>query len=512
VDAAILPNPLRIGSHLERTPPPAVLVLFGASGDLTQRKLVPALYTLVSGGALPSGLVVIGVARRPLSEDAFRDAMRAAIDEHARIRPVDTPTWEALAPRLHYHTADFADRAGYDALSRRIAELDARFDLQDNRLYYLATPPDSFPVIAENLGHAGMAHDDAARGFRRIVVEKPFGHDHASAVALDATLAKWFREDEIFRIDHYLGKETVQNILMMRFANTILEPLWNQKYVDHVQISVAEEIGIENRAGYFEKAGILRDIVQNHALQLLALTAMEAPVAWEADAVRDEKAKALRALRRLTPDEAARQVVRGQYGPGWMHGRRVPGYREEPGVDPGSTIETYVALELRVENWRWAGVPFYLRAGKRLAKRVTEIAVQFKPVPYLLFGRDRVPQPNALVLRIQPDEGVSLRFDVKSPGPDLDLRSVSMDFRYGASFGREPPEAYERLLLDALLGDASLFTRHDTLVRSWQIVDSITAAWREAPAPAFPNYEAGSWGPGEADELLARSGRSWRRP
>jgi glucose-6-phosphate 1-dehydrogenase len=507
-----LENPLRAGSRLARTPEPAALVLFGASGDLTRRKLLPALYSLLHAGLLPAGLCIVGVARRPLDDAAFRQAMREAIDEFSRLRPVAPSTWAALEPRLFYHRCDFGDRNGYRSLARRLESLDSEFGLRGNRLYYLATPPDNFPTIAENLAAAGLAHDEQAPGFRRIVLEKPFGHDHASALELDSTLQRYFTERETFRIDHYLGKETVQNILVLRFANGILEPLWNQKYVDHVQITVAEDIGIEGRAGYFESAGILRDIVQNHVLQLLALTAMEAPVAWEADAVRDEKNKVLHAVRPLSIEDAARQVVRGQYADGWSRGERVHGYRSEDKVAPDSTTETYVALELRIENWRWAGVPFYLRAGKRLAKRVTEIGIQFKPVPHLLFDADHPPQPNALVVRIQPDEGITLRFVSKLPGPEIDLRSVGMDFRYGSSFGAEPPEAYERLLLDALLGDASLYIRRDTLLRAWELVDPVEQAWSRAGATGLATYEAGSWGPAEADALLARSGREWRRP
>ena len=509
---ASIVNPLRMGSHLERRPPPAALVLFGASGDLTRRKLVPALYSLARSGQLPAGSLLLGVARRPFETEDFRAAMRAAANEFARLRPVEDDTWTAFASRLHYHATDFGDAAGFRALAARLEALDAEHGTQGNRLYYLATPPESFPPIAANLAAAGLAHHAGAAGFRRVVIEKPFGRDLQSALELEAVLGTAFREPEIFRIDHYLGKETVQNILVLRFGNGIFEPLWNQKYVDHVQITVAEDIGIGSRAGYFESAGILRDIVQNHLLQLLALVAMEVPVAWEADAVRDEKMKVLRAVRPLEPHQVASHVVRGQYTAGWVRGERVAGYREETGVAAGSRTESYVALELRIDNWRWAGVPFYLRAGKRLSKRTTEIAVQFKSVPHLLFGAARAPLPNVLVLRIQPDEGITLRIVSKAPGPEIELRSVGMDFRYGTAFGKEPPEAYERLLLDALLGDASLYIRRDSLLRAWELVDPIEAAWAEDRHAPVPPYEAGSWGPAAADALLARSGRIWRRP
>jgi glucose-6-phosphate 1-dehydrogenase len=512
MESVRIENPLRTGSRLARRPEPAALVLFGASGDLTRRKLVPALYSLARDGQLPPGSYLVGVARRPYETDSFRAAMRAAADEFARLRPVDEATWSAFAARLDYHATDFADPAGYRALAARLESLDAVHGTRGNRLYYLATPPENFAAIATNLAATGLAHEDAATGFRRVVIEKPFGHDRQSALELDAVLGGVFREDQVFRIDHYLGKETVQNILVLRFANGIFEPLWNQKYVDQVQITVSEEIGIGGRASYFESAGILRDIVQNHMLQLLALMAMEEPVAWEADAVRDEKMKLLRAVRPLARAEIDAHVVRGQYAAGWVRSERVAGYQQEPGVAAGSNVETYVAMELRIDNWRWAGVPFYLRAGKRLAKRTTEIAVQFKPAPHLLFGAERAPRPNVLVLRIQPDEGITLRIVSKAPGPEIDLRSVGMDFRYGTSFGKEPPEAYERLLLDAWLGDGSLYIRRDSLLRAWELIDPIEAAWAEPGATTVPVYESGSWGPAAADALLARSGRAWRRP
>jgi glucose-6-phosphate 1-dehydrogenase len=503
-------NPLRAGSRLERSPAPAAIVIFGASGDLTHRKLAPALYCLAHTGQLPAGVGIVGASRRAMSDDEFRKSLRQGIDTHSRLSPVNEATWAALAPRIRYHTLEFDDAAGYAALAAKLETLDRELGLRGNRLYYLATPPAAFPVVAAQLGAAGLAHDDAARGFRRIVIEKPFGRDLASALELGSTLGRHFREPEIFRIDHYLGKETVQNILVLRFANGIFEPLWNQKYIDHVQITVAEDIGVEGRAGYFETAGILRDIVQNHVLQLLALVAMEAPVTWDADAVRDEKTKVLRAVRPMTGAEVDARVVRAQYGPGWERGEQVPGYRDEPDVARGSTVETYVALELRVDNWRWAGVPFYVRAGKRLPRRVTDIAIVFKPVPHLLFGDESRPEPNVLALRIQPDEGIALRFMSKVPGPEIDLREVAID-SYGASFGQEAPEAYERLLLDVLVGDASLYIRDDMLRRAWQIVDAIRARWEEQPVKELETYPAGTWGPESASALVRATGDTWRR-
>ncbi len=511
MDEATVANPLRAGLRMQRTPEPCAVVIFGATGDLTHRKLVPALYDLQRERLLPPGFSVVGFARRDWSDDYFRETLLKDARRFAR-NGVQDALWESFAEGISYIQASFDDPAGYAALAQRLAELDEQRGTGGNRLLYLATPPESYPTIIERLGAAGLAHSPNG-GWTRIIIEKPFGRDVASARALNAQVHKVFDESQVYRIDHYLGKETVQNILVFRFANGIFEPLWNRRYVDHVQITVAESIGIEGRGGYYEGAGALRDMVQNHLMQLLTLTAMEPPVGYRADAVRDEKVKVLRAIRPITPELVDTYTVRGQYGPGTINGQAVPGYREEVGVAPDSCTETYVALQFFIESWRWAGVPFYLRTGKRLPRRVSEVAIQFRAAPLMLFDAGPLSDidPNVLAIKIQPDEGISLRFDSKVPGQVNQIRPVTMDFRYNASFGVESPEAYERLLLDAMLGDSTLFTRSDEVEASWSLITPIHAGWAAAPAPAFPNYEAGTWGPRAADAFIERSGRKWRR-
>ncbi len=507
----------RAGLAREESPPPCALVIFGATGDLARRKLLPALWELHRSGLLPARFAVVGVARGAMDDAAFVAAMRAAVAEHGRT-PLEAAAWDAFAAGLRYVAGEFADPATFERLKAVLGELDAARGTAGNRLFYYATPPSFAGPLFERLAAAGLL-DEKAGAFSRVIVEKPFGRDLESARALNAAALAVADERQIFRIDHYLGKETVQNILVFRFANAIFEPLWNHDYVDHVQITVGEAIGVEGRGKFYEEAGALRDIVQNHLLQLLALIAMEPPVAFDADAVRDEKVKVLRAIPVPTVREVAQQVVRGQYAAGATGGVDVPGYRGEPGVAADSTTETYVALKLSIDNWRWAGVPFYVRAGKRLPKRVTEIAITFKDVPHAFFGRGGAapgpgagPEPNVLALRIQPDEGISLRFGSKVPGSRLDVEPVKMDFLYGRSFGVEPPEAYERLLLDAMLGDSTLFIRRDEVEAAWGLVSAVHAGWADQAPPEFPNYESGTWGPAAAEALLARDGRAWRRP
>jgi glucose-6-phosphate 1-dehydrogenase len=504
-------NPLRVGLRSPRTPEPNTLVIFGATGDLTHRKLIPALYNLALEGLLPGGFSVVGFARRPKDHYRFRSDLREAVAEHSRTQPIQAPAWDGFASRLYYCPSEFEEPKGYQRLAEILREIESKTGSR-NRLYYLATPPGSYAEIARRLGEASLAHSDG--GWTRIIVEKPFGRDLESAVELNGTLHGVFDEEQIYRIDHYLGKETVQNILVFRFANGIFEPIWNRRYVDHVQITVAESIGIEGRSAYYEKAGVVRDIIQNHAMQLLALAAMEPPATFEPNAVRDEKVKVLRAVRPVQPKEARAFTVRGQYQSGVISGQSVIGYREEKGVAARSATETYLALKLFVDNWRWAGVPFYLRAGKRLPKRVTEIAIVFRQPPLALFPTSdgsRI-EPNVLSITIQPDEGISLRFGSKVPEPqaDLRIRPVKMDFRYGTSFGFGAPDAYERLLLDAMMGDATLFTRHDEVEAAWAFVTPIIEGWARL-RPRFPNYEVGTWGPDEADEFMERDGRRWRR-
>jgi glucose-6-phosphate 1-dehydrogenase len=507
-----LGNPLREGLRLERMPDPFLLVLFGATGDLSHRKVVPALFQLWRSNLLPHEYVLVCIGRRPYDDDSFRAEMRTAVDKFSRIQPVDPEVWAEFAKRMTYFRLDFDDAAAFDRLAEQLQELDQANQTRGNMLFYLATQESAFPEIVQQLGRVGLDHEHHGGGWRRIVIEKPFGRDLESAVRLNREVGKVFREPQVYRIDHYLGKETVRNLLVFRFGNGIFEPLWNRRYVDHVQITMAESIGVEDRGAFYEETGATRDVLQNHLLQLLTLVSMEPPATFEAEALRDEKVKVLRAIPAFTPHEVARQVVRGQYGPGWIGAEHVAGYRGEPEVDAESETETYVAARLTIDNWRWGGVPFYLRVGKRLAKRATEIAIQFKNVPHRLFlesGTD--PDPNLLAMRIQPDEGILLRFVAKVPGLGLDIRAVNMDFTYGSAFVVDSPDAYETLILDALLGDGSLFTRADEVEQAWSIVTPIIDAWLDSPPPEFPNYAAGTWGPEASDQMIERDGRRWRR-
>jgi glucose-6-phosphate 1-dehydrogenase len=493
-------NPLTSGLGLPRDPPALSVVIFGASGDLTQRKLVPALFSLFLKGRI-GRFRVIGFARRNWTTEAFRTLVRSALDG-AQFSRVDTALKDAFAARAEFVRSDFDDPSGYTMLRDGFAD-------PPNRLFYLATPPDACARIVDRLREAGLA--DQSRGFARIVVEKPFGRDLDSARALNGRIAAAFAESQVFRIDHYLGKETVQNIMLLRFGNAIFEPVWNNRYVDHVEITMAETLGVEGRGGYYESAGALRDMVQNHLLQLACLVAMEPPVDLRPDSVRGEKLKVLRSLVAIGAREVGTETVRGQYTRGTADGADVPGYREEPGVDPASAIETYAALRVHLASWRWAGVPFLLRTGKRLSRRATEISLHFRRPPISLFADGAAPPPDTLVFRIQPREGIMLAFNAKVPGPTTDLRTVAMDFSYGAAFGDELPEAYERLLLDAMVGDATLFMRRDEIEASWEFVTGVLEGWRSTGSPPLETYRAGTRGPAAADLLLGEGDRRWRR-
>jgi glucose-6-phosphate 1-dehydrogenase len=507
-----LDNPLREGLRLERVPDPAIFVLFGATGDLAHRKVVPALYQLWRTRLLPHEFTIVAVGRRPYTDEAFREELRASLGQFSRVLPVDREEWDELAERIVYHRGDFADPATYSGLAVRLDQQDLERGTRGNRIFYLATQPSAFAEIVAQLGRVGLDHERHEGGWRRVVIEKPFGRDLNSAIRLNREVGKVFREQQVYRIDHYLGKETVRNLLVFRFGNGIFEPIWNRRHIDHVQITVAESIGIESRGAFYEETGASRDFLQNHLLQLLSLVAMEPPATFEADALRDEKVKVIRAIGEPGEEQVRRDVVRGQYGPGWVTATPVAGYREEPGVDPQSETETFIAARLTIDDWRWSGVPFYLRMGKRLPKRATEIAIQFKEVPHQLFRESgSEPEANLLAMRIQPDEGIMLRFGAKVPGLGIDVRNVTMDFTYGSAFQTDSPDAYETLILDALLGDASLFTRADEVEQAWSIVDPVINAWAAMPPPDFPDYEAGTWGPQAADDLIAREGRRWRR-
>ncbi|MGH9224290.1 MAG: glucose-6-phosphate dehydrogenase, partial [Acidimicrobiales bacterium] len=493
-------NPL-VEPTTDRVAPPAVLVVFGASGDLTSRKLMPAIEQLALRRLLPAAFGVVGVARTEMDDDDFRERMRTAVEKGGGGGEEAKHVWEAFAgsvperhagsvPERHaggfrYVAGDYSDESTYVRLKEVLDELDAERGTGGNRLYYLATPPSTFPVIARHLGEVGLNKPTRDEAFVRIVIEKPYGHDAGSARELDEVVHGAFDESQVYRIDHYLGKETVQNVLALRFANAIFEPVWNRRYVDHVQVTVAESLGVGHRGSFYEQAGALRDIVQNHVMQVLALTLMEPPATFDPNSIRDEKVKALRAVQPFTADDVRTEVVRGQYTSGWVEGEEAPGYREEEGVHPHSLRETYVAMKLTVDNWRWAGVPVYVRTGKRLPKRVTEVAMEFKAVPHLPFASDQAEglEPDALVLRIQPDEGITLRFGAKVPGQAFRVRTVTMDFSYGTAFVEEPPDAYERLLLDALVGDPTLFIRTDEVTQAWRIVEPLLEAWGDPDAP-----------------------------
>ena len=494
----------------ERTPEPTVVVIFGASGDLTKRKLLPALFHLEQGGLLPKEFAVVGAARRPLG-DSFAKDMRAGIVEFGGVQESDDSDAKLndFMKKVSYHQMNFDDQQGYVALKQHLEKIDQEHGTKGNRLFYLAVAPEYFADIMRELGRHQMAQPEA--GVVHCIIEKPFGHDLESARKLNDDVNAVFREEQVFRIDHYLGKETVQNILVFRFANGIFEPIWNRNYVDHVQITAAEEIGIEGRGPFYEGAGALRDVIQNHVMELLSFVAMEPPISFEAEALRREKVKVWRAIQPIRMED----TVRGQYGPGEVNGKPVKGYRQEDRVDPQSNTETYAALKLEIENWRWAGVPFYIRAGKRLAKRSTEISIQFKQPPQLLFkevgGKCSEIEPNIITMRIQPDEGISLRFGAKVPSPNMEVCPVIMDFNYSEAFGKNSANGYERLLLDAMLGDGTLFAHREGVEATWSLLTPLLGQWAEQKAKDFPNYAAGTWGPKAAHDLLGRDGRAWRK-
>ncbi|MCQ4201114.1 glucose-6-phosphate dehydrogenase [Streptomyces sp. NPDC060311] len=503
-------NPLRDPQdrRLPRIAGPSGLVIFGVTGDLSRRKLMPAVYDLANRGLLPPGFSLVGFARRDWEDQDFAQVVHDAVKEHART-PFREEVWQQLSEGMRFIPGDFDDDNAFEQLRKAVEELDASRGTSGNYAFYLSVPPKFFPKVVQQLKKHGLT--DAPEGsWRRAVIEKPFGHDLDSARDLNALVHEVFDPEQVFRIDHYLGKETVQNILALRFANQMYEPIWNRSYVDHVQITMAEDIGIGGRAGYYDGIGAARDVIQNHLLQLMALTAMEEPAAFDARSLLTEKLKVLRAVR--LPDDLGEHTVRGQYAGGWQGGAQVPGYLEEEGIDPASTTDTYAAIKLGIDNRRWAGVPFYLRTGKRLGRRVTEIAVVFQRAPHSPFDSTATEElgENAIVIRVQPDEGMTVRFGSKVPGTSMEIRDVSMDFAYGESFTESSPEAYERLILDVLLGDANLFPRHQEVEESWRILDPIEEYWASHDKPA--QYASGGWGPGEADEMLARDGRSWRRP
>jgi len=504
-------NPLRHGFRMSRSAEPCVMVIFGGSGDLTRRKLVPALYNLSRRRSIPGGFTILALSRSPLSDGQYRERLRQTFEEtHG---PLEASTWEAFARGIHYFSADYHVSETYQRIKKSLAEFDAQRGTDGNRIYYLATAPGDYADIIQNLGAAGLVRErvDGA-GWARIIIEKPFGRDLQSARELNKVVGARFQEDQVYRIDHYLGKETVQNILVFRFANGIFEPIWNRQYIDSVQITAAEDIGVGTRGAYYEDAGAVRDMIQNHTMQLLALVAMEPPPDFVPNSVRDEKIKVLRSIRPTPQGEVEKVAVRGQYGPGFIAGKPVHGYREETGVALQSNTETYAAIRFTIDNWRWAHVPFYVRTGKNLARHVTEIAVLFRQTPHFIFRQSRVEElgANVLVLRIQPDEGIALKFVAKLPGQSMSIHPVNMDFRYGSTFGMHMASAYERLLLDCMLGDPTLFNRVDAVEAAWTLVQPFLDVWSSPAAAPIAIYASGSWGPAEADMLLEQEHRHWR--
>jgi len=501
----------RSGSIYGATADPCTVILFGASGDLAKRKVIPAMYDLAQYNSLGECYAIIGFARTPMTDETFRNVVGEAAKTISEVGPIDPEKWNAFASNLYYTEGDYSDPDSYARLVRRLSELDAEKKLCGNRLFYLSTPPEVYPDIVEQLGHAGLARPSTPNAWVRIIIEKPFGRDLASAKELNKIVLNVFEEKQVYRIDHYLGKDTVQNLLVLRFGNGIFEPLWNRNYVDQVQITASETLGVERRGGFYESAGALRDMIQSHVLQLTSLVSVEPPASFDATAVRNEKLKVLQSIRPFNLEMVAQWVVRGQYGPGKIGDKPAPGYREEPGVKPDSRTETFVAMRLLIDNWRWAGVPFYLRTGKRLAKRSTEIMIQFKRAPHIVF-REREVEPNRLILNIQPEEGISVSFGAKRPGTEMSIGNVTMNFSYKEGFGGSSRSAYATLLNDCLRGDATLFDRGDSVEAAWALVDPILDVWSAAKTAGVPVYPAGTWGPKESDQLLERDGRQWYNP
>jgi glucose-6-phosphate 1-dehydrogenase len=501
----------RPGSIYGGTAEPCAIILFGASGDLAKRKVIPAMYDLAQNNSLGERYAILGFARTPMNDDTFRSTVGEAAKTISEVGPIDPARWNDFASNMHYCPGDYADQSSYARLAKGLAELDAEKKLGGNRLFYLSTPPEVYQDIVEHLGRSGLAHPGSPGSWVRIIIEKPFGRDLASAKELNKIVLNVFEEKQVYRIDHYLGKDTVQNLLVLRFGNGIFEPLWNRNYVDHVQITASETLGVERRGGFYETAGALRDMIQSHMLQLTSLVAVEPPASFDATAVRNEKLKVLQSIRPFNLEMVAQSVVRGQYAPGKFGNKAVAGYRDEPGVNRNSRTETFVAGRLLIDNWRWAGVPFYLRTGKRLAKRSTEIMIQFRRAPHIVF-REREVQPNRLILNIQPDEGVCVSFGAKKPGTEMSIGTVAMNFSYREGFGGTSRSAYATLLNDCLRGDATLFDRGDSVEAAWSLIEPILDVWSAAKTATVPEYPAGTWGPEESDQLLERDGRQWYNP